>query len=88
MWRSCSAGSPRCVAGTTAFGQIERGANRIYGVERDRPPLRKYATAALLFITAGGTSLLAAVLLVAGETLARLGRPGARRSRSRAGRSR
>jgi YihY family inner membrane protein len=58
------------LAGTTAFGQIERGANRIYGVERDRPPLRKYATAALLFLTAGGTSVLAAILLVAGETLA------------------
>ena len=28
-----------------AFGQLERGANRIYGVERDRPPLRKYGTA-------------------------------------------
>ena len=58
------------VAGTTAFGQLERGANRIYGVERDRPPLRKYGTAALLFLTAGGALVLAAVLLVAGETLA------------------
>ena len=38
--------SRRWSAGTTAFGQLERGANRIYGVERDRPPLRKYATAA------------------------------------------
>ena len=38
-------GSPPCVAGTGAFGQLERGANRIYGVERDRPPLRKYAVA-------------------------------------------
>ena len=59
------------VAGTTAFGQLERGANRIYGVERDRPPLRKYATAALLMLTAGGATLLATILLVAGETLAR-----------------
>ena len=58
------------VSGTTAFGQLERGANRIYGVERDRPPLRKYATAAALMLTAGVATVLAAVLLVAGETLA------------------
>ena len=31
------------MAGTTAMAQIERGSNRIYGVERDRPFLRKYA---------------------------------------------
>jgi len=58
------------VAGTGAFGQLERGANRIYGVERDRPPLRKYAVAFGLMVTAGGATLLAAVLLVAGEALA------------------
>ena len=58
------------VAGTTAFGQLERAANRIYGVERDRPPLRKYAVAAGLMLTAGVATLLAAVLLVAGSTLA------------------
>jgi len=59
------------IAGTTAFGQLERGANRIYGVERDRPPLRKYGVAAMLMVTAGGAILLATILLVAGETLAR-----------------
>ena len=58
------------VAGTGAFGQLERGANRIYGVERDRPPVRKYAVAFVLMVTAGGATLLAAVLLVAGEALA------------------
>src|SRR5918995_3511202 len=42
------------VAGTTAFGQLERGANRIYGVERDRPAVRKYGLAAGLLVTAGG----------------------------------
>jgi YihY family inner membrane protein len=59
------------IAGTTAFGQLERGANRIYGVERDRPPLRKYGVAAALMLTAGVSALLGAVLLVAGEALAR-----------------
>ena len=58
------------VSGTTAFGQLERGANRIYGVERDRPPLRKYATAFALMLTAGVATVLAAILLVAGSTLA------------------
>jgi YihY family inner membrane protein len=58
------------IAGTTAFGQLERGANRIYGVERDRPPLRKYGVAAMLMLTAGVATLGAAVLLVAGSTLA------------------
>jgi YihY family inner membrane protein len=58
------------IAGTTAFGQLERGANRIYGVERDRAPLRKYAVAAGLMLTAGVATVLAAILLVAGSTLA------------------
>jgi YihY family inner membrane protein len=58
------------VAGTTAFGQLERGANRIYGVERDRPPLRKYAVAAGLMLTAGSATVVAAILLVAGSTMA------------------
>ena len=57
-------------AGTTTFGQLERGANRIYGIERDRPPLRKYGTALALMLTAGLATLLATILLVAGSTLA------------------
>jgi YihY family inner membrane protein len=58
------------IAGTTAFGQLERGANRIYGVERDRSPLRKYGVALGLMLTAGVATLLATILLVAGSTLA------------------
>jgi hypothetical protein len=41
------------IALTTAMGQIERGANRIYGVQRDRPALRKYARAVTNAVTAG-----------------------------------
>jgi uncharacterized BrkB/YihY/UPF0761 family membrane protein len=41
------------IAPTTAMSQIERGANRIYGVERDRPALAKYARAAVLTLFAG-----------------------------------
>src|SRR5215211_5537558 len=41
------------VALTTAVGQMERGANRIYGVERDRPALQKYARGLVLTVLAG-----------------------------------
>ena len=33
---------------TTAMGQVERGSNRIYGIERDRKALAKYGRAAIL----------------------------------------
>jgi YihY family inner membrane protein len=54
------------VALTTAMGQVERGANRIYGVERDRPTLAKYGVALGNALTAGITSLLGFVIIVAG----------------------
>jgi YihY family inner membrane protein len=41
------------ISGVTAFGQVERAANRIYGVETDRPSLRKYGRAIVLTLTAG-----------------------------------
>ena len=37
------------IAGTTAYGQVERTANRIYGVEVDRSSRRKYTLAATMF---------------------------------------
>jgi YihY family inner membrane protein len=54
------------IALTTAMSQIERGANRIYGVERDRPVLLKYARAAVLTLLAGVPALVGFLLLVAG----------------------
>lgn len=51
---------------TSAFAQLERGANRIYGTERDRPVLRKYARAATLTLTAGAALGVGLVLIVAG----------------------
>ena len=57
------------VAGATAMGQIERGSNRVYGVERDRPTLAKYTRATLLALTAGVASVLALVLMVAGSEI-------------------
>lgn len=57
------------IAGTTAMAQVERGANRIYGTERDRPFLRKYATAAVLAGTAGSLALLSLAVLVGGSAI-------------------
>ena len=57
------------VAGTTAMAQVERGANRIYGVERDRPFTRKYLTALLLAMSAGLLALLSLVLLMGGAAI-------------------
>ncbi|MEU4625481.1 YihY/virulence factor BrkB family protein [Actinoplanes sp. NPDC023801] len=52
---------------TSAMAQIERGANRIYGVERDRPALHKYLRAAVLAVIAGLPALFGFLLLVAGR---------------------
>jgi YihY family inner membrane protein len=57
------------VSAATAMGQIERGSNRIYGVERDRPAVRKYLVATGLALTAGFATVLAFVLLVFGSEL-------------------
>lgn len=55
---------------TTAMCQIERGANRIYGIERDRPFVRKYGRGLLMSLTAGLPLGLGFVLLVAGREIA------------------
>ncbi len=54
-------------AATSAFAQLERGANRIYGTKRDRQALRKYGWAALLTATAGVAMAVGLLLIVAGE---------------------
>ncbi|MER5338630.1 YihY/virulence factor BrkB family protein [Micromonospora sp. NPDC002717] len=54
------------VALTSTMAQIERGANRIYGVERDRPALWKYVRAAVLALTAGVPALTGFLILVGG----------------------
>jgi len=62
-------GLAAAVAGTTAMAQIERGANRIYGVERDRPFARKYLTALLMAMSAGLLALLSLVVLMGGAAI-------------------
>lgn len=51
---------------TTAMAQVERGANRIYGIERDRPTTAKYGRALLLALAAGLPALVGFLVLVAG----------------------
>ncbi len=55
------------ITATTAMGQLERGLNRIYGVERDRPVLEKYRIAFLLAISAGAVIASSFVLLAFGR---------------------
>jgi YihY family inner membrane protein len=56
---------------TQSMAQIERGANRIYGVERDRPAVIKYVRAAVLAIFAGLPALFGFLTLVAGQPFGR-----------------
>lgn len=57
------------VAVTAAMGQVERGANRIYGIERDRPTGRKYGRAFVHALTAGLAALLGFVIIVGGGAI-------------------
>jgi YihY family inner membrane protein len=57
------------LAGTTAMAQVERGANRLYGTESDRPFVRKYFNGALLAVTAGSLAALSGAVLVAGAAI-------------------
>ena len=58
------------VSMTTAMGQVERGANRIYGIRRDRPALAKYGRAAVLTALLAVPVGLGFLLLVAGGAFA------------------
>jgi YihY family inner membrane protein len=57
------------VTGSTLMGQIERGFNRIYGVEQDRPTARKYGLAFVLAVSAGVLMIGAFTLLALGKTV-------------------
>jgi YihY family inner membrane protein len=56
------------VALVASMGQVERGANRIYGVERDRSAVAKYLRATVLGLAAGVPAMIGFLLLVAGGT--------------------
>jgi YihY family inner membrane protein len=58
------------ITGATAMGQLERGLNRLYGVEQDRPTLHKYARAFVLALTAGVMAAAAFASLAFGRAIA------------------
>jgi YihY family inner membrane protein len=51
------------------MGQLERGLNRLYGVERDRPTVRKYGVALLLTLSAGFLATVAFMALALGGSI-------------------
>ena len=60
------------VTGTTLLGQIERAMNRSYGVEQDRPALRKYGRAFLLAMSAGVLAVGAFIAMTLGRSASAL----------------
>lgn len=55
------------VTTTTAMGQLERGLNRIYGMDQDRPPVQKYRVAFLSAVSAGTLTGAAFICLAFGD---------------------
>jgi YihY family inner membrane protein len=60
------------ITGTTLLGQIERAMNRLYGVEEDRPTLRKYGRAFVLTISAGLLTVIAFLMMFLGRSASSL----------------
>ena len=57
------------VTGLTLMGQIERALNRLYGIEQDRPTLRKYGRALVLTLTAGVLVTAAFAMFAVGHAI-------------------
>jgi YihY family inner membrane protein len=57
------------ITATTAMGQLERGLNRIYGVEKDRPALQKYGLGLLLAVSVGALLTLSVGLIAFGRSV-------------------
>ncbi len=57
------------IGATSAFGQLERGLNRLYGIEQDRPTLKKYGLALLFTLSVGVLIAIAFVCLAFGRDL-------------------
>jgi YihY family inner membrane protein len=57
------------VSMTTAMAQVERGANRIYGIRRDRKALHKYGRAAVLTAVLAAPVGVGFVMIVGGSAL-------------------
>lgn len=57
------------ITGCTFMGQLERGLNRLYGVEQDRPTPRKYGLALLLTLSAGFLATVAFTAMAFGGSI-------------------
>lgn len=57
------------VTTTIAMGQLERGLNRLYGVEQDRPSVQKYGRALVLAVSVGTLMTMSVGLLAFGRTM-------------------
>jgi YihY family inner membrane protein len=57
------------IAATTLFGQMERGLNRMYGIEQDRPSVQKYGRAFVMALTVGLLTAAAFVALAFGREI-------------------
>jgi len=58
------------ISGTTLMGQMERSMNRLYGIERDRPTLRKYTRAFFMALSVGILVSIAFVAIAFGRQVA------------------
>jgi YihY family inner membrane protein len=57
------------VTASSLMGQVERGLNRLYGIEQDRPTLEKYGRALVLAVTAGLFILAGFAAIAAGHSV-------------------
>jgi YihY family inner membrane protein len=55
--------------GTLAMSQIQRSANRFYGLGDDPPPLKKYGVALLLVLSVGVLLAMGGLLMASGEAI-------------------
>lgn len=57
------------IAAVTGMSQVQRGASRIYGVESDRPTLKRYGLATGLTLTTGVLLTLAFLAIAVGDSI-------------------
>jgi len=57
------------ITGATLMGQLERGLNRIYGIEQDRPTLRKYSRALVMALSVGLLTVVAFTMVAFGTAI-------------------
>jgi YihY family inner membrane protein len=57
------------ITGTTLMGQIERAMNRLYGIEEDRPTVKKYRRALLLALSSGVLAVASFAMFAVGHAI-------------------